>query len=97
MRAVLLHTLKVKPNVVPVLTRGFPYLKTLPPDIDQVRFMSGPQASTEYSDAFVNKLCEYFVGAHPFPSGRSALLAANLLRLRSVVRRLLNLGAIAHL
>lgn len=52
----LSHALKEGKNVIPVLLRGFAFPQTLPEDIDAVRRQSGLEASTEFFDAFIEKL-----------------------------------------
>lgn len=58
-RLEIAHALKKGKNVVPVLLRGFQFPEELPEDIDQLRYRSGIEASTELFDAFAKRLIEF--------------------------------------
>lgn len=53
------YALQKGKNVVPILLRGFQFPEKLPEDIEQLRNHSGIEASTEFFDAFTNRLVEF--------------------------------------
>jgi len=53
------HALKRGKNVIPVLLRGFQFPQYLPEDINNLRYRSGIEASTEFFDAFAKRLSEF--------------------------------------
>lgn len=59
------HALRHGKNIVPILLRGFEFPQTLPPDIESVRFMNGLEASSEFFDAFVDKLHGFLTSVPP--------------------------------
>lgn len=52
-------------NIVPILLRGFEFPQALPASMEKLRFMNGISATTEYFDAFVEKLCGQFLQTKP--------------------------------
>jgi hypothetical protein len=52
----LSFALKEGKNVIPIMLRGFTFPQTLPPDIEAIRRQNGLEASTEFFDAFIEKL-----------------------------------------
>ncbi len=53
------YALQKRKNVVPVLLRGFQFPDKLPEDMEQLRYQSGIEASTEFFDAFAKRLVEF--------------------------------------
>lgn len=53
------HAIRKGKNIVPVLLRGFQFPEKLPGDIEQLRYQSGLEASTEFFDAFAKRLLEF--------------------------------------
>lgn len=58
-RLEIAHALKCGKNVIPVMLRGFSFPDSLPEDIDALRFHNGLEASIEFFDAFIRKLCTF--------------------------------------
>lgn len=48
-------------NIVPILLKGFSFPKELPESINDIRYKSGIEASSEFFDAFIDKLSEFLV------------------------------------
>ena len=55
-RQELAFALKHNKNIIPIMMRGFEFPKTLPVDIDKIRYMEGVTASSEYFDAVIDKI-----------------------------------------
>lgn len=58
-RLEIAHAMRKEKNVVPVLLRGFQFPEQLPKDIEEIRYRSGIEASTEFFDAFAKRLVEF--------------------------------------
>lgn len=61
----IMHALKHNKNIVPILLRGFNFTDKLPQEIESIRYQNGPQASIEYFDGFIKKLCINFIKSKP--------------------------------
>lgn len=48
--------IKTNKNIIPIMMRGFSFPEVLPPEIDQIRYMEGVTASSEYFDAVIDKI-----------------------------------------
>lgn len=55
-RQELAFALKNNKNIIPIMMRGFEFPATLPADIDQIRYMEGVVASSEYFDAVIQRI-----------------------------------------
>lgn len=55
-RLEIAHALKAGKNVIPVFLRGFVFPDTLPENIASLRYQNGLEASSEFFDAFIDKL-----------------------------------------
>lgn len=55
------HALQAKKNVVPIMLRGFSFPETLPDSISALRYKSGLEANTQFFDAFIDRLQQFFV------------------------------------
>lgn len=55
------HALQKGKNLIPVLLRGFTFPEDLPEDIAALPFQNGVQASMEFFDAFLDKLCGFML------------------------------------
>ncbi len=55
-RQELAFALKHNKNIIPIMMRGFDFPKTLPAEIDKIRYMEGVTASSEYFDAVVDRI-----------------------------------------
>jgi len=55
-RQELAFALKYNKNIIPIIMRGFEFPKTLPVDIDKIRYMEGVTASSEYFDAVIERI-----------------------------------------
>ena len=55
-RKELSYAIEKGKNIIPVLMRGFIFPDVLPDDINQIRFMQGVKASSDYFDASVDKI-----------------------------------------
>lgn len=64
-RLEIAHALQKGKNIVPIMLRNFKFPATLPPDIDRLRWNNGVQASTEFFDAFFEKMLRFL---HAKPS-----------------------------
>ena len=51
---------------MPVILRGFTFPHELPEDIEKLRYQNGLEASTEFFDAFAQKLSEFFISKPHF-------------------------------
>ena len=61
----LSFALKQKKNVIPILLKGFHFPDNLPADIEAVRVQNGLEASTEFFDAFMEKLYTFLKSKKP--------------------------------
>lgn len=61
-------------NIVPVMSGGFQFPDTLPPDIDEVRWKNGIVVNVEYFDAMIDKLTS-FLYSKPVGRKQPAFLA----------------------
>ena len=59
------YALEKGKNIIPVMLRGFEFPERLPESIEAVRFRNGLQSSTQFFDAFMNKLCIQFLQSRP--------------------------------
>ena len=57
----IVYALEHGKNIIPIMTRGFEWPETLPPEIEALRFKNGLTASTEYFDKFLEKLLTFLV------------------------------------
>lgn len=55
------HALKLNKNIVPILLRGFEFPEKLPESIEPLRYKNGLEANTQFFDAFIEKLSEFFI------------------------------------
>ena len=55
-RQELAFALKHNKNIIPIIMRNFEFPKTLPSDIDKIRYIEGVTASSEYFDAVVERI-----------------------------------------
>lgn len=53
-------------NIIPVMLRGFEFPGNLPPSLEQLRFKNGIPASTEFFEAFIQKLQTFLRATPPF-------------------------------
>ena len=53
-------------NIIPVMLRGFEFPENLPPSLEQLRFKNGILASTEFFEAFIQKLQTFLRAKPPF-------------------------------
>ncbi len=60
------RALQMNKNIVPVLLRNFSFPKSLPEEIEPLRWKNGVEASTEFYDAFVEKLQRFLVSKPVF-------------------------------
>ncbi len=58
-RQELACALRTKRNVIPILADGFTFPKSLPADIDEIRWRSGIQGSVAFFDAVVDRLISF--------------------------------------
>jgi hypothetical protein len=58
------HALRNGKNIIPVMLRGFVFPETMPESIEPLRYKNGIEASTEFFDAFIEKLAG-FISAKP--------------------------------
>lgn len=60
-RCELEYALQTKKNLVPIMLRGFSFPQTLPDSIDALRYKNGLEANTQFFDAFIDRLQQFFV------------------------------------
>lgn len=65
LRLEILHALKHNKNIIPVLLRDFSFPQYIPQEIEAVKYQNGPQASIEYFDGFIKKICSSFLKSKP--------------------------------
>ena len=74
------HAKKCEKNIVPIMLKGFEFPSQLPESIEFIRYQNGPRATTEYYDAFIDKLTKFLNSRrHPIPNWLFAVLAVLLI------------------
>lgn len=63
-QAEIIHAIKCKKNIIPIMLRGFQFPEILPEEIDIIRMKSGLESNSEFFDAFINRL-QTFLSAKP--------------------------------
>lgn len=59
------HALQKGKNIVPVMLRGFSFPETLPDSINALRYKNGLEASSQFFDAFIDKLRGFLITKPP--------------------------------
>ena len=76
-RLEIAHALQRNKNVIPIMMRNFKFPDVLPDDINDLRFMTGIEASNEYFSASIDRLVNKFLHSKPFNSNEYLLKEAD--------------------
>ncbi|MBR3235087.1 MAG: toll/interleukin-1 receptor domain-containing protein [Atopobiaceae bacterium] len=74
-RMELAYGLEHGKNIVPVMSNGFEFPESLPPDINDIRWQNGVAVNIEFFDAMINKLTTFLI-SKPVNSKKKLVLAA---------------------